>query len=232
MSELGEGSFGKIWIVRHNQTGGTHVLKEIALAGLSPNEVAATRLEVEVMKRLESPYIVAFVNSYEDQGVVGIMMEHAAGGDLQKEIDKRLANGGKEHFAEYHVRDYARQLASAVSYIHKTLMLLHRDLKPANVFLSERNGKTAQACATYTRTATTHRPPASSQLHLPRSSLLSIASAASSHSPHLITHHLAHARFLSAASLHCLPPHPLPSTSSASLHFLCPPPHCFASPQR
>ena len=139
LSLVGEGSFGKIWLVRHSKTGGRHVLKEVMLAGLSPKEVEATRLEVEVMKRLDSPHIISFVSSYEEQGVVGILMEHAAGGDLQKEIDKRLIDGRKVPFPEYTIRDYARQLVSAVSYIHKTLMLLHRDLKPANVFLSARN---------------------------------------------------------------------------------------------
>ena len=90
---------------------------------------------------MEHPNIVAFMSSYEEMGVVGILMEHAAGGDLQKEIDKRLAaakEGGvpKVPFPEYSVREYARQLGTALSYIHRELMLLHRDLKPANVFLS------------------------------------------------------------------------------------------------
>jgi hypothetical protein len=138
LSPIGEGSFGRIWLVRHNQSGGTHVLKEIPLKGLSPGEVEATRLEVEVLRRLEHPNIVAFISSYEDAGVVGIVMEHAGGGDLQKEIDKRLATGEgrREHFPEYMIRDYARQMGTALSYIHTVLMLLHRDLKPANVFLS------------------------------------------------------------------------------------------------
>ena len=141
LSPVGEGSFGQIWLVRHNQSGGTHVLKEIPLKGLAASEVEATRLEVEVLRRMEHPNIVAFMSSYEEMGVVGILMEHAAGGDLQKEIDKRLAaakEGGvpKVPFPEYSVREYARQLGTALSYIHRELMLLHRDLKPANVFLS------------------------------------------------------------------------------------------------
>ena len=37
VKELGKGSFGIIWLVRHNSTKETHVLKEIALAGAHDN---------------------------------------------------------------------------------------------------------------------------------------------------------------------------------------------------
>ena len=137
LGQLGEGSFGQIWLVRHNQTGETHVLKEIPLAGLAPKEVQATRLEVDVMRRIEHPSLIRFVNSYEEVGVVGILMEHASGGDLQGVIDKRVAED-HNRLPEIDVKMYALQLGSALLYIHDYMLLLHRDIKPANVFLSAR----------------------------------------------------------------------------------------------
>ena len=123
--------------MKHNYSGECHVLKEIALAGLSPKEVAACRLERDVMERIKHVNVVAFVNSFEDAGVIGLVMEHAAGGDLQRLIDRCVANGN-EHVAEWHIRNWALQLGQAVAYLHSYMLLLHRDIKPANVFLSAR----------------------------------------------------------------------------------------------
>ena len=135
LRQLGEGSFGLIWLVRRSGDGRELVLKEMALSRLSPKEVAACRLEMEVLKRFDHPSIIPFVSSYEIPGSLGILMEHASGGDLQRLIDQRIAEGNKL-LPEWRIKSFALQVGHAVSYIHNYMLLLHRDIKPANVFLS------------------------------------------------------------------------------------------------
>lgn len=135
LEKLGEGSFGQIWLVRSTQKGGTFVLKEMALGRLSAKEVAACRLEVDVLKRFDHPSIITFVSSFEEPGMLGIIMEYASSGDLQRLIDERVADG-HAHLPEWRVKAYALQLGHAVHYLHTHMLLLHRDIKPANVFLA------------------------------------------------------------------------------------------------
>jgi serine/threonine protein kinase len=162
LEKLGEGSFGQIWLVRSTQKGGTFVLKEMALGRLSAKEVAACRLEVDVLKRFDHPSIITFVSSFEEPGMLGIIMEYASSGDLQRLIDERVADG-HAHLPEWRVKAYALQLGHAVHYLHTYMLLLHRDIKPANVFLAP-SGEVRLGdfgmCRLIVRTTTPHRPHA------------------------------------------------------------------------
>ena len=133
---VGKGSFGQIWLVRHTQKGGEPVvLKEVHLKKLSANEVKAQKREIEVLKKLQHPNIIAFVNTFEVTGVVALLLEYASGGDLDTAIEKKKTEGGVR-FPESLIRKLATQLASALMYLHTSAKLLHRDVKPANVFMT------------------------------------------------------------------------------------------------
>ena len=137
LKAVGKGSFGQIWLVRHTQKGGDQVvLKEVHLKKLSPNEVKAAKLEIEVLKKMSHPNIIGFVNTFEVEGITGLLMEHAAAGDLGTAIAKRI-KGGRVRFPESEIKTLCVQLASALNYMHDTLQLVHRDVKPANIFMSE-----------------------------------------------------------------------------------------------
>ena len=135
IQKLGEGSFGCISLIKHNGDGGTYVLKEMALAKLSPKEVAACRLEMDVLKRFNHPNVISFVSSFEEPGLLGILMEYASGGDLQRLIDARIEQG-MAHLSEWRIKGFILQLGGAIAHIHSYMLLLHRDIKPANVFLT------------------------------------------------------------------------------------------------
>lgn len=158
LRQLGEGSFGCIWLVRHSGDGRELVLKEMALSRLSPKEVAACRLEMEVLKRFDLPSIIAFVSSYEEPGMLGILMEHAAGGDLQRLIDERIADG-KKHLHEWRIKTYALQLGMAVAYIHNFMLLLHRDIKPASERTSLGHLQPPASLLHHHHPPTAHHPP-------------------------------------------------------------------------
>mmetsp|Transcript_15302 Transcript_15302/g.30715 ORF Transcript_15302/g.30715 Transcript_15302/m.30715 type:complete len:463 (-) Transcript_15302:185-1573(-) len=136
LSQIGKGSFGAVWLVRHTRKGGdTLVLKEVDIKGASASEVRATKQEISVLKRVSHPNIIGYENTFEENGMVYIVMEYAAGGDLGRLITKRIKEKGAR-FSETEIRRYATQLGSALEYLHGEIHLLHRDIKPKNVFLS------------------------------------------------------------------------------------------------
>ena len=105
------------------------------MANMPRHEQKATMQEVEVLKRLQHPHIVAYVDSYRDGDNLCILMEYASDGDLASRIAAKKRAGA--HFSETEVLTILHQAASALACCHHTHKLLHRDLKPANIFLDD-----------------------------------------------------------------------------------------------
>ena len=56
LSQVGKGSFGAVYLVRHTQKGGeTLIMKEVQTKGQSQSEIRATKQEVAVLKRVNHP---------------------------------------------------------------------------------------------------------------------------------------------------------------------------------
>ena len=132
---VGRGTFGTVWLVRHHATGKQFIRKEVSMANMPRHEQKATMQEVEVLKRLQHPHIVAYVDSYRDGDNLCILMEYANDGDLASRIAAKKRAGA--HFSETEVLTILHQAASALACCHHTHKLLHRDLKPANIFLDD-----------------------------------------------------------------------------------------------
>lgn len=129
---IGEGTFGKVYLVRCSSTGKQVVLKESETIGLSDGEKEAMLNEALILKRLQHPAIIAYRQAYIRGDMFCIEMDWAAGGDLRSFITKR--RNEKQWLAETTVARHLWQLTSALAYCHKQ-NLLHRDLKTANIFL-------------------------------------------------------------------------------------------------
>ena len=129
---IGEGTFGKVYLVRCSSTGRKVVLKESETIGLSDEEKEAMVNEALILKRLQHPAIIAYRQAYIRGGMFCIEMDWAAGGDLRSYIRKH--RNEKRWLPETTVARHLWQLTSALAYCHKQ-NLLHRDLKTANIFL-------------------------------------------------------------------------------------------------
>ena len=77
---LGEGSFGKAYLVKSERTGELLVIKEINISGMSEEETKQTMKEAKILESLQHPYIISFREIYKTKkGNLCIVMDYADG---------------------------------------------------------------------------------------------------------------------------------------------------------
>ncbi|XP_014788481.1 serine/threonine-protein kinase Nek1 isoform X3 [Octopus bimaculoides] len=130
--QIGQGSFGKVFLVRHKQSFVNYVIKEIVISGMSTSERDDARKEVAMLATLKHKNIVSYFESFEESGRLYIVMTYCEGGDLYSRINDQK---GVE-FCEEQILDWFVQICLAVKYIHDK-NILHRDIKSQNIFLTK-----------------------------------------------------------------------------------------------
>ena len=103
------------------------------LSGLKQKEREGAMLEVNLLKNLDHPHIVAYKQSYFTIDMLIIIMEYCEVGDLSYHIKRKINNN--EHFSEEEIFDWFIQICLAMEYIHGR-RVIHRDLKAQNIFLT------------------------------------------------------------------------------------------------
>lgn len=91
---------------------------------MDENEREEARNEVTVISALRHPHIIEYIESFEDGGVLHIVMEYAAGGDLQTLIKQRSSGRIPVHFTEKVRLQFTFRLACARRFFCGSLSLL------------------------------------------------------------------------------------------------------------
>lgn len=106
--------------------------------------------EIEIMRKITHPHVVALVDILESTNHIHLVMEFCQLGDLATFVKKRdklaahpvtsdmlrrYPNPPGAGFNEVIVRHFAKQLASALEFL-RSKNLVHRDLKPQNLLLN------------------------------------------------------------------------------------------------
>lgn len=133
--KIGEGSFGKVFLVRERCSGLTRVCKVInrSLSNMSLEQIEA---EVAVLKSLDHPNIIKIFEVYEDNEHMYIIMENCGGGELFERIHEAVSKGFR--LSERYVAHVMRQIMAALAYFHSR-NIVHKDLKPENILMQEKS---------------------------------------------------------------------------------------------
>ena|SRR5258706_15581032 len=89
--------------------------------------------EIVYLRRLDSPNIVKYYETYENEDYVYIVMEYCHGIDLFDMISKRSEN--HKTFKEKDAAMIMQKIFKAVSHVHSQ-GIAHRDIKAENVMVS------------------------------------------------------------------------------------------------
>ena len=138
--ELGSGSFGTVRKVRRKEDNLIYCIKEVRIGELSKVEQQDAINEVNILAKLDSPFIVAYYDSFiESNYSLYIVMEFCNRGDLQK-LHRSAREKGAPGLTEWMTWDIGLQVVLGLNYLHNE-KVLHRDLKAANVFLQKQPKK-------------------------------------------------------------------------------------------
>src|SRR4051812_37082880 len=107
---------------------------------MNPEEQLRAQREIEILKRLDHPNIIRFLEMVDTTDRLYLFMEFMEGGHtLMNYMNKQLS----ESEARYRTgllllimnRNIFKQIVAAINYCHST-QVVHRDIKPNNILMS------------------------------------------------------------------------------------------------
>jgi len=134
-SKIGTGTYGVVYKVTKKDLNKFFVLKQISLFGLPKDQIEEVQMEATILSKLNSKYVVQYLESFEEKNFLNIIMEYCDGGDLGQLLDKKIKKNEKQ-FEEEFIWKIFIQICLGLGYIHNQ-KILHRDLKTLNIFLTK-----------------------------------------------------------------------------------------------
>ncbi|KAH8673989.1 Serine/threonine-protein kinase ATG1 [Xylariales sp. PMI_506] len=148
-AEIGKGSFAQVYMGKHQTSGAAVAIKSVELARLNKKLKDNLYSEINILKKLRHPHIVALHDCIESSTHINLIMEYCELGDLSLFIKKReklvthpatcdmarkypsVPNAGLN---EVVIRHFLKQLACALKFLRQG-NFVHRDVKPQNLLL-------------------------------------------------------------------------------------------------
>ncbi|XP_078265588.1 ribosomal protein S6 kinase alpha-3-like isoform X2 [Rhinoraja longicauda] len=130
---LGQGSFGKVFLVRKtegNDAGHLYAMKVLKKATLKVRDRVRTKMERDILVEVNHPFVVKLHYAFQTEGKLYLLLDFLRGGDLFTRLSKEVM------FTEEDVKFYLAELALALDHLHG-LGIIYRDLKPENILLDE-----------------------------------------------------------------------------------------------
>ncbi|KAI9728491.1 MAG: Serine/threonine-protein kinase [Chrysothrix sp. TS-e1954] len=150
LESIGKGSFAVVYKAIHPDDNSLIAIKTVQHAALKGKLKANLFSEIDIMRTVTHPHIVALINILESSNHIHLIMEFCQLGDLATfvrkrdklaahpvtaDMLKRYPNSPDAGFNEVIVRHFAKQLASALEFL-RSKNFVHRDLKPQNLLLN------------------------------------------------------------------------------------------------
>ncbi|XP_007902284.2 serine/threonine-protein kinase DCLK3 [Callorhinchus milii] len=141
-STIGDGNFALVKECRLRNTEEWYAVKIIDKAKIKGKE-DMIKNEIAIVKSISHPNIVRFIEEFESDTEIYIIMEYVHGGDLFDAITENVK------FTEQCAAFMITNLCKALAYIHSK-NIVHRDMKPENLLVQcDADGNTALKLADF-----------------------------------------------------------------------------------
>lgn len=130
---IGEGTFSDVVRGVHVESGERYAIKIIDKSKFqSDKQQWRIRNEIELHRKCKHPFIAHFVEYYESDIDICLVMELCEGGELFNRIVERGC------FSEREASRAIRQISTAVQFLHSK-GVVHRDIKPENLLYTTKD---------------------------------------------------------------------------------------------
>ncbi|PKI82734.1 mitogen-activated protein kinase kinase kinase [Malassezia vespertilionis] len=137
---IGAGSYGNVFLGMNAKTGMLMAVKQVELPTNEEETTKRRKLMVEsleseitLLKTIQHPNIVHYLDSFPDGEFLNIFLEYVPGGS----VVSLLRNYGP--FEEQLVQNFIRQILQGLSFLHAR-EIVHRDIKGANILVDNKGG--------------------------------------------------------------------------------------------
>lgn len=124
---MGEGAFSVVFKARHLATRNLVAIKILRKYQMDSAQKQAVLKEVIIMRQLNHPKVVKFIEFVESEPYYYIVQELVAGGEIFTAIVNYT------YFSEDLARHVVHQVGQLVRYLHEEVGIVHRDIKPENL---------------------------------------------------------------------------------------------------
>jgi calcium-dependent protein kinase len=132
VGELGKGSFGIVYKIKHKTTNEFYAMKIVNKKDRTKEDNGKLLKEIEILTSLDHTNIVKLIDYFEDSNSFYLVLEYIDGIRLDRVIETWHA------VYEANSSIILRQILVAVEYLHSK-GVVHRDLKPENIFVCPRD---------------------------------------------------------------------------------------------
>ena len=139
---LGEGCFGSVWLFEaKDDPSKKYAVKIMQKTDFTEDQLSVIREEISILSVLDHTNIITYVESYEDQRYMYIVMEYFKDCSelrtiIETQADKMKSDRSKPILPEDEVRQIMFMLIKGLAHIHKN-GIVHRDLKSENCLIDK-----------------------------------------------------------------------------------------------
>lgn len=127
---LGKGKLGKVYCVKHKQSGLICAIKVMSKKELVDLKLEKNfRREIDIQRNLNHPNISRLYGFFFDETNVYLILEYALHGEIYQLLKSH------RRFDDITASNYTFQVANALQYLHSK-GIIHRDIKPENILLA------------------------------------------------------------------------------------------------